>query len=475
MPHPLFRVPPMPTARLPAPMAELRPSLGDIVAGLEARAEYAAVLLSSRDGITIKVENKEEQIDQLPRSAGTVVSCVGSGVLMERSVPGFDAARLTQAAKALGQDLTLANPAAAGRGDAPAPRDFATSGKISARDLTLPEKLERCRAVHARLAKMDPRVVNARVVYTERQESSVYCSREADLAQDVVRLRMFVLAVLSQDGQIRYEWMSKGGTSGWESLDTSDEELHDVVAGAARLFSAERIDPGEYTVVTGPGVSGTLAHESFGHGVETDLFPKERARAYDYLGRRVGSPLVDILDDPSLSGGYSSYFFDDEGMVAGPTTIVDQGIFRQGISDMLSARALNLPRTANGRRQDFTRKPYARMTNTFFGPGTTRLEDLFGGVDRGIYLNRWINGMEDPQGWGIQITCHYGREIVGGRVTDRVFSPVSLSGYVPQVLESIRAVSPSVAMDQGVCGKGHKEYLPNSSGGPHLLLRVNLG
>jgi TldD protein len=180
---------------------------------------------------------------------------------------------------------------------------------------------------------------------------------------------------------------------------------------------------------------------------------------------------VDIVDDPSLRGGYASYFFDDEGMLAAPTTIVDKGIFRSGISDMLSARTLNIPRTANGRRQDFTRKPYARMSNTFFGPGTTPAEDIFAQVERGIFLNRWVNGMEDPQGWGIQVTCHYGREIVAGKLTDRVFAPVSVSGYVPQVLQTIRGVGPAVAMDQGTCGKGHKEYMPNSAGGPHMLLR----
>ena len=184
---------------------------------------------------------------------------------------------------------------------------------------------------------------------------------------------------------------------------------------------------------------------------------------------------MDIIDDPSLAGGYASYFFDDEGMLAEPTTIVEKGVFRRGISDMLSARALDIPRTANGRRQDFTRKPYARMSNTFFGPGATPVEDLFAQVDRGVFLHRWVNGMEDPQGWGIQITCHYGREIAHGKLTERVFSPVSLSGYVPHVLETIRGVSPQVGMDQGTCGKGHKEYLPNSSGGPHLLLQVKLG
>jgi TldD protein len=453
-------------------MSGLRSRLSEAVASLDERSDYAAALLSAREGISIVVEQKEEQINQLPRSAGTVLSCLDGEVLIERSFPGFDVDRLDRAVRDLRQNLHGKGTPSDGPVQA---QDFATTGRLPAADLTLEEKLERCRDVQRRLAKLDPRVVNARVSYSEQHETSVFRNRESDLAQQVVRLRMFVMAVLSQDGQVRYDWQSKGGTGGWEVLDYSDDDLQAVLEGAVRLFSAERIEPGQYTVVTGPGVSGVLAHESFGHGVETDLFPKERARAFDYLGREVGSPLVDIIDDPSLQGGYSSYFFDDEGMVSRPTTIVERGIFRCGISDMLSAKALGLPRSGNGRRQDYSRKVYARMSNTFFGPGTTRLEDMFSQVERGVYLHRWVNGMEDPQGWGIQVTCHYGQEILHGRLTERVYSPVSISGYVPQVLGTVRAVSPQVEMDEGTCGKGHKEYLPNSSGGPHLLLEVKLG
>jgi TldD protein len=68
-----------------------------------------------------------------------------------------------------------------------------------------------------------------------------------------------------------------------------------------------------------------------------------------------------------------------------------------------------------------------------------------------------------------------GQEIRGGKITDRTFAPVSISGYLPDVLGTIKAAGSTVIMDQGTCGKGHKEYIPNSSGGPHLLLRASLG
>lgn len=465
---------PQPDPReLPPEMAVLRPRLGDVVEILERKSDHGSVLLSSRHGMNITVESEEESISELPRSAGMVASSLTGGTLFEKSVAGFDPDRLMRAANDLSRNLP--GPSNGSPGGSPVPQDFFTAAEIPVSSLTLQDKLERCRELRRRLAALDQRIANARVWYTEYSEASTYRDPTADLAQTIQRVRLQVMVVLADGGEVRWNVESKGGSGGWEFLAYSDEELDTLVRGAARLFSSERIEPGEYAVVSGPGVSGVLAHESFGHGVETDLFPKERARSYDYLGKRVGSDLVSIYDDPSLPGGYSSYFFDDEGMLSSPTAIVEGGIFRRGISDMVSATALGLKRTANGRRQDYTRKPYARMSNTFFGPGTTSLEDLLAQVDQGVFLDRWMNGMEDPQGWGIQITCLFGQEIRNGRLTDRVFAPVSISGYVPAVLKTISAATPEVQMDQGVCGKGHKEYVVNSSGGPYLLLRARLG
>ncbi len=101
------------------------------------------------------------------------------------------------------------------------------------------------------------------------------------------------------------------------------------------------------------------------------MFLKERARAAYFIDRTVGSSLVNIVDDPSRPGAYGSYFFDDEGRMASPTQIVENGIFRRGITDFYSATALDIPRSANGRRQDYSRKAYARMSNTYFEAGTS--------------------------------------------------------------------------------------------------------
>lgn len=464
----------MPDLKMPGAMAELRPALGEIIGlGLQ-RAPYFSVLLSSRYGLTIRVNDREERVTENPPAAGTVLSAFDGTTSFERAVGGFDPGEVKNAAREFVRSLSLqkyippAEPERRG--------DYATPVEIDPLEMSTQEKLDRCRELHRRAKGKDPRIVNVEVSYRELNEHSIFGDASADLAQRVQRVNMFLVIVAAgESGEIRYDYASKSGSAGWEVLHWSDAEIQKLVDGALALLSAERIEPGEYRIITAPGVSGTICHESFGHGVETDMFLKERARAAHFIDKVVGSSLVNILDDPGMPGSYGSYFFDDEGQMSTATQIVEEGIFRRGITDRYSALALEIPRSANGRRQDYRRKAYARMSNTYFDAGTSSLEDMIAQVDHGIYLDKWSSGMEDPKGWGIQVTCHYGHEIKGGRITERVFSPIGIAGYVPEVLQSITAVSNTLLMDGGSCGKGHKEILPVASGGPHLLLTARLG
>lgn len=460
--------------KLPPAMAELRPALPGIVAQGQERAPYFSALLSSRHSLEIVVNHREERVTDRPPFAGTVLSAFDGVTMHERAIGGFSGVEAQKATRELVRGLAagkyVPQDSTARRGD------FATEVRTDPLELTVQEKLDRCRELHRRVKGLDARIVNAQVMYREVNEHSVFANHNTDVAQRVQRVMLYLFVfVAGEDGQVRYNWQSKGACGGWETLEYSEAEIRELIDATVALLSAERIEPGEYQLISAPGVSGVICHESFGHGVETDMFLKERAKAADFIDRTVASPLVNIFDDPGRVGSFGSYFFDDEGLMAYSTQIVENGLFRRGITDFYSANALGIPRSANGRRQDYSRKAYARMSNTFFGAGTSSLEDLLAQVDHGIYLDKWSSGMEDPKGWGIQVTCHYGHEIKGGKITDRVFAPIGMSGYVPDVLQSISAVGSELMMESGGCGKGHKELIAVASGGPHLLMKARLG
>jgi TldD protein len=242
------------------------------------------------------------------------------------------------------------------------------------------------------------------------------------------------------------------------------------------MLDAERIVPGEYEIICSPEVSGLIAHEAFGHGVEMDMFVKDRALGAEYIDKRVGSDLVTMHEGALCAENVSSYAFDDEGTLAGDVTEIDHGILKAGIADALAAVRLGVQPTGNGKRQNFAHKVYTRMTNTLFDAGNDSLEDMIKSIKFGYLLEAPKSGMEDPKHWGIQVIMNIGREIKDGKLTGKVVSPIIMTGYVPDLLGNISMVGTEREVSgSGYCGKGHKEYVKTADGGPYLKTIGRLG
>jgi TldD protein len=116
------------------------------------------------------------------------------------------------------------------------------------------------------------------------------------------------------------------------------------------------------------------------------------------------------------------------------------------------------------------------MTNTFIEPGDASFEEMIASIDHGYYVCQCDNGMEDPKNWAIQCVAKYAVEIRDGKLTDNWFAPVIISGYVPDLLKSISMVSANhKIVGAGMCGKGYKEWVRVSDGGPCVKARAKLG
>lgn len=479
---------PMPTpastlsASAAAEAQRLREQFGflrDVVADLEREVPYAAALVRFGGGLQIDLRDGEQSATRVDPQGGIVLTASNGHLLEEAASNATDPDSVRDLATSLlsrirSERSNGLEPPLDIDPQSPRDADYATPIAVDPDTLPLTDRIARFEATRQRLRGFDQRAVQAIAIHRDIGQTSVFVNRVGMTTQQLRRLVLY-LQIFVSDGQRRqFDVLGKAGTGGLEHLEISDAELAECAETAGALLSAGPVEAGTYEVVADPHTTGTIAHEAFGHGVETDMFVKERARAAEYIGRRVGSDLVSILDDPTVPGAYGSYFVDDEGQVATPTTIIRDGIFQRGISDLYSATRLGIPRSANGRRESVQRKAYARMSNTFFAAGTQTRDELIAGLDDGLLLCRALNGMEDPKGWGIQIWTHFAREIKGGRPTGVLYAPIALTGYVPDVLADVSGISNEIEHAPGTCGKGWKEYVPVGSGGPYLRTRCRL-
>ncbi|TET11112.1 MAG: hypothetical protein E3J82_06125 [Candidatus Thorarchaeota archaeon] len=114
------------------------------------------------------------------------------------------------------------------------------------------------------------------------------------------------------------------------------------------------------------------------------------------------------------------------------------------------------------------------MTNTFFDVGDCKNDEIIADTKDGLYIEKAMSGMEDVVGGGVQVSALKGHIIKNGELGALVRS-VSVAGKVLNILQTVDAVGDTLEFISGTCGKGEEDWVPVSSGGPHLRARVVVG
>jgi len=475
-----------------APFSEylksLKPGLKQLVSILSGHYEYVSVLASDSAGFRIIISQHAKSISNqtLTTERGIVIRVMKDGLYSEVSLDSFDPARAEEAAASVQKDIEqqIAMLKASGTevyhtgrlADEPAEL-FAEMETVQ-----LPEKadlqslISDLTALSNDAMKRSSDLIDFRIAAQSTHICKLFLTAHRDLAESYVYSEGAVapIGVRGQRNEMSYQAVS--GLAGPELFAQLKDHALESIRIVEELLSADRIVPGEYDIITSPEVSGLIAHEAFGHGVEMDMFVKNRALGKEYIGRRVGSDRVTMHEGARCAVNVTSYAFDDEGVMAGDVTEIDHGILKTGICDALSAARLGIQPTGNGKRENFEHKAYTRMTNTIFDSGTDRLEDMIASIQHGYLLRGMQSGMEDPKHWGIQCIIERGYEIRDGKLTGKVVTPIVMTGYVPDLLGSVSMVSGDrEVFGSGACGKGHKEWVKVADGGPYLKAKARLG
>ena len=360
--------------------------------------------------------------------------------------------------------------------DEPLFLDKCTDYQLHPAELGDEKILEKMKDLREKSIATDERITDAWVTCGYQEIHKMFLSPNRDLTQSMLLMVASLTLSAVKGDEVQMSWRGYSNLGGAEFLDGIEKDIPELAETAIQLLQAESIVPGTNDCICTPDVAGMIAHEAFGHGVEMDMFAKDRALAKDFIGTQVASDLVTMHDGCAMNE-VATYFFDDEGTLSHDTVILKNGVLQAGISDVQSAMKLGTEPTGNARRESYERKAYARMTNTYFTPGNDKLEDMIKSVKYGMLLDESSSGMEDPKNWGIQLMVNFAREIKDGKLTGRIFCPVVMTGYVPDVLKSISMVSDDgfELGGSGSCGKGYKEWIRVSSGGPYIKAKIHLG
>jgi TldD protein len=349
--------------------------------------------------------------------------------------------------------------------------------KIRHEDVDTKEKLGFVRALDTAQGEVDKRIVNRTSIYDEDVRNyEIVNSLGSELQWDEVRTAFRAFSVASEAGKQEINFKRKYGTVGYElAKETDPNEFGRAVAKeAVELLSAAKPPSGLMNVVVDPDIAGILAHEVMGHASEADEVIRQRSFLSNAVGKRVGSELVSMVDDGIVPQAYGSIPFDAEGTPSSRTVIIEKGIYKGFMHSLETAGEFHVKPTGNARAQDYNRRVFVRMTNTFFEPRDCTLDEMIAETKEGLWAVQGWSGMEDPVGGGFQCRVVKGYVIRNGQQKDLVRG-FTLTGKALDILKTVDMVGKDLSLWGGHCGKGEEDWLPVTSGGPYMRAKIIVG
>jgi len=322
----------------------------------------------------------------------------------------------------------------------------------------------------------DRRIKMTSIEYNDEIRSRIIATSEGVYLQDELPLLFFIVQAMSDDGTNRHMARERlSYHSGFEMFETVSPET--VARNAAReaidMLGAKDAPAGIMDVVMQNGWGGVLVHEAVGHPLEADNIAKGVGAFTGKLGKKVASDCFTMIDDGTIPNFRGTINFDDEGTPAAKNILIENGVLKGFMTDILSARQLNMTRTGNGRRESFRYIPIPRMTNTYIEKGKDNPADILASTPKGIYVQSLSGGSVNPVTGVFNFTCREAYLIENGRKTTPV-KGATLIGSCLDVISNIDAVGDDLDFGPGICGKGQSAEV--TAGQPTVRIRgINVG
>jgi TldD protein len=319
----------------------------------------------------------------------------------------------------------------------------------------IPDKIALVQRADKTAWQQDSKIQQVKVVYGDLEKKIQIANSFGEFVEDDRIYTLFFTQVVAVDGSIMQTgYHPEGGAVGLEILeDHPPEEIATTATKQALLMLKARKAPvGTLPVVISSEAGGTMIHEAVGHGLEADLACEGLSVYHKKIGQKIASEIVTVVDDATIPKKRGSFSFDDEGVPAQRSILIENGILKNYMFDRRYALQEGTNSTGNGRRESFRSRPICRMTNTMIAPGKDDPEETIRSTEKGLFVRKMGGGQVDTVNGDFVFEVSEGYLIEKGKLGEPVRGAV-LTGNGPKVIQIVDRVCNDLGFSLGTCGK----------------------
>jgi predicted Zn-dependent protease len=269
------------------------------------------------------------------------------------------------------------------------------------------------------------------------------------------------------------------------SLDLMVYEAEKVLEDAKELVHADFQNNGELPAILDPEVHGVHWHEVVGHSLEADGMVSDSdgdvgsSIFYGWEGKRVAPEFISLYDDPTIVGMDGHFLYDDEGVEAKRTTLIENGVLTGLLHSRETAGFFKIPSNGHSRAEG-NQIPAPRMSNILVESSNQMplhylKEELMkivrnSGTDYGLMMEGTFGGWTSPE--DAVFTTYPAKvfRLYPNGKQERVRS-VSVVGTPHAALNNIVMTSDEFGVFSGSCGS-ESGWVPSAEKAPHALVRA---
>jgi len=185
---------------------------------------------------------------------------------------------------------------------------------------------------------------------------------------------------------------------------------------------------GDYPCILTPkamDVLGPMKSAMNARSVLKDLSPWK-----DKVGEQVFDSRIDVYDDGLHPNHGSTQPIDDEGCTSQVTPLIEGGILKGFIHDLHTSALMGVKPTGNGMRMGLNGAPRASYTTLTINPGDKTLEQMIGGIEKGVLIDQIMGAHQaSPFSGDFSVSVSLGFVIENGKIVGR-FKDGMLAGNV---------------------------------------------
>jgi TldD protein len=307
--------------------------------------------------------------------------------------------------------------------------------------------------------------------YYEQYVDKYYVNNEGTVIEQEEMICGIKFGITSKkDGLTQQTRLSLGGSQNFEDLLNAESLVQEKAKQTVDLLEAQPIVGGSYDVILDGDVGGLFIHEAFGHLSEADnLLGSPALKKTMELGTVFATPMLNVIDDPSMLGIPGSYIYDDEGVKGKRTYLIKDGVLSGRLHSRETAGEVVEEPTGHARAKDYSFTPVVRMGNIYIDKGPHKFEEMIASMENGLYLFGSAGGQ--TSGEMFTFTVQGGYIIKDGKI-DKMVRDIVLTGNLFTTLKNIDMIGDSVDFSKaGGCGKAGQILITSGKGSAPIKIK----